>query len=264
MDNHTSQPANGETPAPISAVPSAPVTAMISLVFGILSLPSAVACVGVLAAVPAIVCGHLARRQIRQSGNQARGAGMALAGLITGYVGLLISLAVIGTFTYYGYQGYKIASARNDMRRDDCASRLQQVALACDCYADDHDEAYPPDFATLYKTYLPDAQALVCAEAKHAPAETREDLRQTQYQDYAYFGAGIRRDSVTEKARTILAAERPGKHADKKMSIVFCDGHAETFTGDSLDAVTQNQGLLLPHAGTGQPEKPAAVTKQRD
>lgn len=45
-----------------------------------------------LGTIPAIVFGHIARRQIRQSGEQ--GAGMALAGMILGYVGL--GLSVIG------------------------------------------------------------------------------------------------------------------------------------------------------------------------
>jgi hypothetical protein len=45
--------------------------------------------------IPAIILGHMARRQIRKSGEQ--GDGMALAGLILGYVGgvWLIVLIVI-------------------------------------------------------------------------------------------------------------------------------------------------------------------------
>jgi Domain of unknown function (DUF4190) len=45
-----------------------------------------------LTSIPAIICGHLARRQIRQTGEQ--GAGLALAGLILGYVGIAL-LAVL-------------------------------------------------------------------------------------------------------------------------------------------------------------------------
>src|SRR5215469_13129585 len=42
-----------------------------------------------LAAIPAIVLGHLARRQIRETGEA--GDGMALAGLILGYIGLALT-----------------------------------------------------------------------------------------------------------------------------------------------------------------------------
>jgi hypothetical protein len=46
-----------------------------------------------LGTIPAIVCGHIARRQIRQRGEQ--GAGMALAGLILGYAGLALTVIVV-------------------------------------------------------------------------------------------------------------------------------------------------------------------------
>jgi hypothetical protein len=49
-----------------------------------------------LSFIPAIICGHLARRQIRQTGEQ--GAGMALAGIILGYVGTALFIAVIVLF----------------------------------------------------------------------------------------------------------------------------------------------------------------------
>ena len=46
-----------------------------------------------VAGVPAIVFGHVARRQIRQTGEA--GSGMATAGLIMGYVGVLIPLIAL-------------------------------------------------------------------------------------------------------------------------------------------------------------------------
>jgi Domain of unknown function (DUF4190) len=49
-----------------------------------------------LSFIPAIICGHLARAQIRRTGEQ--GAGLALAGLILGYVGSALFIALIGLF----------------------------------------------------------------------------------------------------------------------------------------------------------------------
>lgn len=46
-----------------------------------------------LATIPAIVCGHIARRQIRQTGEQ--GAGMALAGLILGWAGAALTVIFV-------------------------------------------------------------------------------------------------------------------------------------------------------------------------
>ena len=46
-----------------------------------------------LSFIPAIICGHLARAQIRRTGEQ--GGGMALAGLIIGYAGIALFAALV-------------------------------------------------------------------------------------------------------------------------------------------------------------------------
>ncbi len=59
--------------------------AMFSLVFGILAwtiLP-------LVAAIGAIITGHMAQREIRESGGRFSGGGLAMAGLILGYINLV-------------------------------------------------------------------------------------------------------------------------------------------------------------------------------
>ena len=70
--------------------------AIVSLVFGILTW----AVLPFIGAIVAIVCGHLARSEIRRApvGTQLEGNGMALAGLILGYLHLLIVLTVVLMF----------------------------------------------------------------------------------------------------------------------------------------------------------------------
>jgi hypothetical protein len=67
--------------------------AVVSLIFGILGwtvLPF-------IGAIVAIICGHLARGEIRQShvDNRPEGDGMAVAGLVLGYSQLLLSVLAI-------------------------------------------------------------------------------------------------------------------------------------------------------------------------
>ena len=67
--------------------------AVVSLVFGILTwcvLPF-------IGALVAIVCGHLARSEIRRApaGTVTEGDGMAVAGLVLGYVHLLFAALVL-------------------------------------------------------------------------------------------------------------------------------------------------------------------------
>lgn len=63
--------------------------AILSLAFGLMAWLMA----PLLGAIVAVVCGHLARAEIRRSPNPIEGDGMALAGLILGY--LQIALAVV-------------------------------------------------------------------------------------------------------------------------------------------------------------------------
>lgn len=65
-----------------------------SLVLSITSL----FCCGLLTAIPGIICGHMARSKIRESNGTLTGDGLALAGLIIGYVGavLFVVISLIG------------------------------------------------------------------------------------------------------------------------------------------------------------------------
>jgi hypothetical protein len=63
-----------------------------------------------LAAIPAVVLGHMARRQIRRTGED--GAGMALAGLILGWIGIAATVvfavgivALVAVSTAHGGPG---------------------------------------------------------------------------------------------------------------------------------------------------------------
>lgn len=59
-----------------------------SMVLGILSL----VCAGLLTGIPAVILGFMARGDIERSEGAKTGAGLALAGMITGAIGTLISL----------------------------------------------------------------------------------------------------------------------------------------------------------------------------
>jgi len=75
--------------------------AVISLVFGILAWVGLV----FIGAVVAVVAGHMARREIRDSGGRIGGGGMAMAGLLLGYIQiglLLMGCAVVALLALVG------------------------------------------------------------------------------------------------------------------------------------------------------------------
>ena len=70
--------------------------AIASLVLGIVSVPMMCCCgAGLVAAILAIVFGHLAIGQIRRSEGRLDGKGMAVAGLVVGYASVALQILVI-------------------------------------------------------------------------------------------------------------------------------------------------------------------------
>jgi hypothetical protein len=85
-------PAYVPYPAPVVAYRTTNGLAVASLVAGFLWL-------GWLGSIVAVIFGHIALRQINQSGGRETGTGLAVAGLVLGYMGvatLLLVLAVAG------------------------------------------------------------------------------------------------------------------------------------------------------------------------
>ena len=85
-----SQPASG---AAVGMVPPTPGLAIASLVCGILSVVFA-CCYGLclLPGIAAVICGHMQMKKYKESTDVEVGKGLVIAGLITGYIGILICL----------------------------------------------------------------------------------------------------------------------------------------------------------------------------
>lgn len=75
-----------------SYAPAPPVNglAVASLVLGIVSL----ACSQCITAIPGVILGHVALKQIRESRSRQGGHGLAIGGLVTGYISLGIVVVV--------------------------------------------------------------------------------------------------------------------------------------------------------------------------
>lgn len=73
--------------------------ALLSLIFGLLSWLM----VPLIGAIAAIVCGHMGRSEIRKNPDRLEGDGLAIAGLILGYLQLVMAvLAVIAVILFFG------------------------------------------------------------------------------------------------------------------------------------------------------------------
>jgi uncharacterized membrane protein len=81
------------SPAPASRTTKTNVTAVVALILSVLGVTSLIG----------IVCGHVARSQIRKSGEQ--GSSFAVAALWVGYLYLAAAILVLGGYFYIVGQG---------------------------------------------------------------------------------------------------------------------------------------------------------------
>ncbi|MES2920485.1 MAG: DUF4190 domain-containing protein [Verrucomicrobiota bacterium] len=139
-------PGIGDNP-PEGTHPSAARTsglAIWSLVLGILALFSAG-----LTAIPAVICGHLALGRIKRSAGAQSGGGLAIAGLVTGYLGF----CVLGIAMLAGLTAPLVIRQRKKADQTEAINNARQIGLALF------------EFQSEYGSYPNDATAKAVADA---------------------------------------------------------------------------------------------------
>ena len=126
------------------AVPVTPGLATGSLVMGVLSF-----CFGPLLGIPAIICGHVARSKIERSNGQLTGGGVALAGLILGYMSFVLIVPLLAAIAIPSF-----VNARTKAQQNACINNLRLLSGARDQYALDHDGRAPGSTQELVPVYL--------------------------------------------------------------------------------------------------------------
>jgi hypothetical protein len=110
---------------PVSTIPDQPKNcglAVWSLVLGILAL--VLVCIGPLFGIPAVICGHMAYSRIKRSAGALSGGGLALGGLITGYLSIAL-IPIIGMMAAIAIPNF--VKARNTAQMNMCVSNLRQI-----------------------------------------------------------------------------------------------------------------------------------------
>lgn len=134
--------------------------AVASLVLGLFSIAL---CLGVLAGIPAIICGHLARRRAVRSPDRYGGAGLASTGLALGYLSILLTFVIAAVVlpglskvthqammqrTVQGNGFQRNGSQRGGFQRNSCQRNLREIGLAFKVWALDHNDQYPFNVST--------------------------------------------------------------------------------------------------------------------
>ena len=121
---------NETTPPPLNVVaqPKTPALAVVSLVLGIFALLFFVICLSPLFAIPGVICAHIAHSRIKNSGGTLGGQGVALAGLITNYIGIGLSVFLIPMMMAIAIPNF--VKARATSQANACINNLRQIDAA--------------------------------------------------------------------------------------------------------------------------------------
>lgn len=177
--------------------------AIASLIFGIL-----VFLTFGLAGLPAVILGHMGLSRIKKSGGALKGRGMAIAGLVMGYLGfgltfiaVLASLAV-PAFTMVQQQGNQMKVVIN----------AKQLVIGMKQYALENDGNFPPTLETLFEEQiLADRKLLEFPGGMNVPGQA-----------WDYRGAGLK-DS--NPGNTIVLVTKQADRSKKKV-VARIDGSA--------------------------------------
>lgn len=210
-----SAPVFGPTPGQsYPAAASAPKTsglAIASMICGILSFFTCG-----LSGIPAIITGHMARSQIKKSLGVIGGNGLALAGLITGYLGFCITLVsmlaslAIPAFSMVQTQGLQMKAVSN----------AKQIVIGMKQYAADHDGKYPPTLDPLFdEQILNDRKLLEFPGSLNVPG-----------QGWEYLGAG---HTDSDPGNVIILMSRMADRTKKKI-VAHNDGSVEVVRESEL------------------------------
>lgn len=133
-----------------------------SLVLGILS----VICFSILAGIPAVICGHTALSRIKRSGGVLQGNGLAIGGLVTGYLSIAL-IPLIGILAAIAIPNF--VQARKVAITNLCINNLRQIDRAKQTWAIENgkDDSQTPTPQDLEKYLKRGSNTLVCPAGGH-------------------------------------------------------------------------------------------------
>lgn len=170
------------TPNAPAPQPKTPAISVWSLVLGILSI----FCLWILGSIPAIILGIVGIKKANENPQEVGGKGLALAGIITGSVGILTGIATMGMYAAMVMPA--VAGVQAQAEKTVVMNDMRQVSFALQAYTLDHEMKYPASLADLVPDYLETDEFImqvndVSGESAlflyRPPAATTEDFSNT-------------------------------------------------------------------------------------
>lgn len=180
-----------------------------SLILGILGL----LCPMLIPAIVAVVLGHKALGQIRRSNGSLGGGGLAVGGLVTGYIGILLGiLCVLGMMAALILPA--LSATRVKAQEVASSGSMRMVFQGCRMYALDHNGQLPMNLSPDLDEYLVGPQA------------------QSFAADCVLLFPGRNLADIPDHSTTIILEYRA---AGKGSVVAYADGAVEGWPGGQID-----------------------------
>jgi hypothetical protein len=162
-----------------------------SLVLGILSM----VCFLMLTGIPAIITGHIARSRAKRQPDVYGGSGMALAGLILGYLSIpltIVSLAIAAALVLPA-----MAKAKGRNQTTSCVNNLKQIGLAARIWSNEHKEIFPPDFVSMSNELVKTSLLICPQDGSKTPATDFTQFNPAQNVSYEFLTPNAKEADIT-------------------------------------------------------------------
>ena len=232
-------PEADELPVALQLVQPEPAgLATASFVLGILSITI----LGILAGIPAIALGFVARGKIKESGGALTGEGKANGGIVLGFISILLTLAIAGVIAFfYATQREVIRDVTEGMPEMDVLSpidtgrkaasklALTSIGQVIMIYAMMNDERLPDSLEELVAEGFLDERFLYIPKASGKASEYR----------YVYLGKGKK---ITASPATMIIHGVPEAHKGEGCYILTLGSQTEWVTPEELNAERAKEG----------------------
>lgn len=189
-------------PPSMSPTPATSKLAIWSLVLGVLSF-----CAVCVTGVPAVVLGIIALVKISKSPTALKGQGLAIAGLVTGAIGTLMTFITVALLLP------AVAQVRFKAQEVPCMTAVKQITMAAHAYAAENNDTLPQSLDQL-KSHL-GSKELVCQAAQGQTGPC-----------YEIVASGRKLSEITVPAKTVIVRETQARHRGQR-AVGYADGHVE-------------------------------------
>jgi len=142
-----------------------PQTSGLSIVSLVLGILANVGCC-LLTGIPAVICGHMALSKIKKSNGTITGSGMALGGLIMGYISMALSFIMVPMMIAIAVPSF--VKARDNARENSCHYNMRVIAHAIQQYTIDNNIDSDTDIDLYNDAIMPSTD--ICDPSLYIPS----------------------------------------------------------------------------------------------